>query len=192
MKKWVLITSIITLSSVALLIILGIFYFLVISGAIFSFGPNPPEPEITYGEFKCRLTYELNGETKIIEDTFTCKFEGFYSLGSAGKYRKWSLHLSDGKEYITLLDLRNSDAVDELNNKVLELYFSPGNAEYYMGDESTHLRRKGEISDTISYYYRKEDCTTGGSAFKAEEAYEKYNVRLISWEVTPPIQNSFK
>ena len=186
--KWMIIVGIVIL----LVILIGIFYLSVISGAIFSFGTNPPKPEITYGEFPFRLTYELNGEIKIIEDTVICEFDGFYSLGSAGKYRKWNLHLSNGKDYVSLLDLSNLDVIDDFNHKVMELYFSPGNAEYYMGDNLGGRSRQAQDFTWIYYNYQNTDGTIGGSGYRADVAWEKHKIRLISWEPSLPIQNTFK
>lgn len=187
--KVFLIIGIVILS---LIILVGAFYFLIISGAIFSFGSNPPTPEITYGEFPFKLTYELNGETKIIEDTVICEFDGFYSLGSAGKYRKWKSHLKSGNERVTLLDLRPLGETNEFGQTMLELFFFYGNAEYYMDDELGGKKRAGGISTWVDYLYETADGTTGGSAFNADAAYEKYKINLISWEPSPPIQNNFK
>lgn len=191
----------------SLIILIGIFYIFVLSGAIFWFGSNPPKPEITYGEFPFKLTYELNGETKIIKDTIICGFDGFYSLGSAGKYRKWKTHLKSmvdelipankrGKETdfarITLLDLRNYDVFDDFGHKVLELYFYGGNGHYYMGDELGGNSRSGQDFTWVYYAYQNADGTIGHSGYKANEAWEKYKIKLISWEPSPPIKNTYK
>ncbi len=79
-------------------------------------GPNPPRPEITYGEFPFRLEYEINGERKVIQDTLICKFDGFGSDEGRGKYRKWKTRLASGNERLTLLK------VDE----TMEIYYSGG------------------------------------------------------------------
>ena len=58
--------------------------------------PNPPKPAIRYGEFPFRLTYELNGETKTIEDVAICEFDGYGERSEAGQDRKWKTHLKSG------------------------------------------------------------------------------------------------
>ena len=180
----------IALGIVILLVVM--WYMLVITGAFSIFMFNPPRPEITYGEFPFTLTYELNGEVKVISDTVICEFDGFHSLGSAGKYRKWKSYLKSGNERVTLLDLRPLDETNEFGQRMLELFFSPGSAEYYMDDELGDKKSAGEISTWVEYLYQTTDGTIGGSAYKADEAWEKYKIRLISWESSPPIQNSFK
>ena len=190
-KKRKAIGIIVILFIIISLLLIGILYFLVMSGAVFSLMPDPPAPEITYGEFDYKLVYELNDETKVSEGTFICEFAGFYSLGSAGKYRKWNMHLNNDENYITLLDLSNGDVVDDFNHKILKLYFSPGNPRYYMGDNSIDIGQQPWDLKWIDYMYEDTDGTIGHSGYRADEAYEKYKIKLISWEVSSPIQNSF-
>jgi hypothetical protein len=152
---------------------------------------NPSKPKITYGEFPFRLTYAIDGETKIIEDTLICEFNGFETNEEAGKYRKWESHLKSGNERVTLLNTRGMDERDSSGHKVLELYFYWGNAEYLMGDNS-NKSSTGQPFDYVSYLYQNEDGTIGSSVFKSNVVWERYKIRLISWEPTPPIKNSFK
>lgn len=169
--------------------------------------PNPPKPEISYGEFPFRLTYELNGEIRTIKDVAICEFNGYGKRTEAGQSRKWKTHLKSevdepnsnnerGKEtdfiWITLLDLRNDGVFDDFGHEILELYFFGGNGHYYMDDELGGHDRKAQDFTWVDYMYKTVDGTIGHSAFKAEEAYEKFNIRLISWEVVEPIQNTFK
>ena len=146
---------------------------------------NPPAPAVKYGEFPFRLTYEIGDSQHVIEDTIVCKFSGFEMCGSAGKYRKWEEYLKSGKERITLLDCRDMELMDRWGNRILELYFDYGNAQYYMGDEVG-------ISNSIPYMYQKADGSIGFSAISAEKAYETYQIKLIRWEASPPVQNNFQ
>lgn len=174
------------------IIISGMLFLFVISGAVFSLMPTPPKPEITYREFPFRLEYEINGENIVIEDVLICEFDGFKSLGAAGKYRKWNIYTkSSGERMIKLLDVREKNDYTDWGNQVLELCFDPGNAEYYMGDVE-YRQRDGTMCEWVDYLHKKPDGTTGYSAFELDEAWEKYKIRLISWEVAPPIENTFK
>ena len=185
-KEWIAVIGIALIP----MVMIGIYFLMVISGAIFLFNPNPPKPEITYGEFPCRITYELNGEKNVIEDVIICEFDGFDNLGSAGKYRKWKSRLKSGNEGLTLLNLRHLNEKNEFGHIILELFFSYGNGEYYMGDNERCSIP--QISDYVEYKYKTKEGTIGGSAYQADEVYEKYKLRLISWECAPPIENSFK
>ena len=173
------------------LIAFCIFVF-VVSGAFAVLMPEPPEPQIKYGEFPFRLTYELNGETKLIEDVIVCQFDGFINMGTVGKDIKWKTNLKSGKEELTLLDLSLLNIENELEQTMLELYFYYGAGAYYMGDTENPYSRKAQNFDWIDYKYLNKDGEIGYSGYKAEEAYKKYGIRLISWECAPPIENHFK
>lgn len=189
MKKFFIIIGSVAASILAIMLIIVFMFWMAFGGA--NYFIQIPKPEITYGEFPFKLTYELNGEIKTIEDTVICEFDGFEVIGEAGKYRKWKTSLKSGDERLTLLDLRPLNEVNEFGQVMLELFFSYGSGEYYMGDEQ-RFSLKPEIRDYIEYEYKSADGTTGGSSYKADVAYEKYKIRLISWEVAPPIENSFK
>lgn len=184
-KKILIATSIV----IVVLLLYVVITFIAAFGG-FNFMLHVPKPEITYGEFPCVLTYEVDGETKIIEDIIVCEFDGFEVVGEAGKYRKWKTYLKSGSEDMTLLDLKPLNEKNEFGHTMLEFFFSYGNGEYYMGD--TQHRSIPQISNYIEYKYRTEDGRIGGSAYSNEEALEKYKIRLISWEVAPPIENEFK
>ena len=170
-------------------------FFAVLPWAILLFGllftPNPPAPAITYGEFPCRLEYELDGETKVIEDVIICEFDGFKQHGEAGKYRNWKISLQSGNENMTLLDLRPLNETTEVGNQLLELNFFYGNGEYYMDDDYEWHARPAQDFDTVCVIYETPDGIIGGSGYTAEEAWEKYKIRLISWECESPIENQF-
>ena len=178
-----------TLIAISALILYVVIMFIAAFGG-FNFLLNVPEPEIKYGEFPCALAYEVDGEIKTIEDIIVCEFDGFKVVGEAGKYRKWKTYLKSGNEDMTLLDLRPLNEKNEFGHTMLEFFFSYGNAEYYMGD--TQRKSIPHIADYVEYKYQTVDGNIGGSAYSNEEAYEKYKIRLISWEAAPPIENEFK
>lgn len=100
--------------------------------------------------------------------------------------------MKSGNERLTLLDLQPLGEVNEFGQTMLGLYFYYGNAEYYMDDIDDNSKRSAQGLNRISYHYQNKDGTTGGSSYKADVAYEKYKIRLISWECTPPIENKFQ
>lgn len=185
LKKIFIVTSIVI---VALLLYVVVMFIAAFGG--FNFLLHIPKPEITYGEFPCVLTYEVDGEIKVIEDVIVCEFDGFEVASEAGKYRKWKTYLKSGNQDMTLLNLRPLNEKNEFGHTMLEFFFSYGNAEYYMGD--TQRRSIPRIADYVEYKYRTEDGSIGGSAYSDEEAMEKYKIRMISWEAAPPIENKFK
>ena len=48
-----------------------------------------------------------------------------------------------------------------------------------------------KIKNVVEYKYLKEDGNYGVSTFDSEEAYERFGIRLISWECASPISNKF-
>lgn len=159
---------------------------------IAQFNFAPPPPKIVYSEFPFKLTYELDGEIRIIEDTIICEFEGFEWKGENGKYRKWKSYLKSGSNMIILLDLNGSNEKNEFGHTILRLFFDWGNAEYYMGDNMYGRGKNPQSFDWIDYQYQTMEGKIGGSGYRAEEAFEKYKIRLISWECAPPIENKFE
>ena len=154
----------------------------------FDFNPSPPK--IKYGEFPFRLKFEINGQQKVIEDVVICNFDGYEWRGESGKYRKWKSYLKSGNERITLIEF-SENIQDKWNHQILELYFYWGNAEYYMSDLSNRPK-SGQDFDYINYMYKNAEGKIGFSAFTADEAWNKYKVKLLSWEIAPPIKNTFK
>ena len=152
---------------------------------------NESYPEVTYGEFPFELVYELDGEIKRIEDTIICEFSGFKFGGTRGTMRVWNMRYKSGRDELLLLDLKEDLAMDKWGNKILSISFYPGNAEYYMDDERKENQRKSILTE-FTYISQRNNGDLGKSVFSADEAWDKYKIRLISWECSPPIENKFK
>ncbi len=175
-----------------LMLLLVPFIFLIVCAIIvFCVTHSLSKPKVKYAEFPFKLTYELNGEVRSIEDIMVCEFDGFSIDEAKGKNRKWKTILKSGNERLTLLDLRNSNETGIYEMPILELFFDYGSGGYYMGDPN-YKNAIPKIKDVIEYKYLDEDGTQGGWQFTSEEAYEKFGIRLISWECAPPIQNKFE
>ena len=171
----------------AIIILVGASYLFVLSGAIFSFGSNPPEPEIKYGEFPIIINYEVDGEVNSLEDTVICEFDGFESLGAAGKYRKWKSELKSGSDSL-ILQCKGD------GNLVVEIAISYGMPEYYMGDfkqSKEEYERAMMDSKYIGCVKTYNGIKTSYSITK-EEAWEKYKLKIIDIQYSEPIENSFK
>lgn len=141
--------------------------------------PNPPRPNIQYGEFPFRLEYEINGQRIVIEDTLICEYDGIGSDEGRGKYRKWNQRLASGNESITLLKVDDST----------EIYYPSGSSDYYMGDLGeyetfNHIFPNAALIET-------DGKITHSGIISADDLLEKYNIKLISWDYTQPIVNSF-
>ena len=180
-----LLITLIVLSPI-LLIILGIFIWFIGSmgyGLLgYIFIPNPPKPEITYGEFPFEIVYEIDGEIFTIQDVYVCEYDGV-SLDSdgSGKHRNWNGYIkSTGESKPVLLK-------DE--NITLACYIrSPG---YYMNDpyETDDVL----VSPYIFYIISPNDYGgTSTGVMDIDSFLDKYKLKLVSWKLSTPIKNSFK
>ncbi|MBG9736742.1 hypothetical protein [Paenibacillus alvei] len=142
-------------------------------------GPSPPSPRITYGEFPFRLEYEINGQRKVVEDTLICEFDGIGSDEGRGKFRKWNERLASKNEEIILLKVDDTKRI---------IYY-PGSAEYYMGDLDTTLEHDSSFPNGL--IIEKNDRITSTRLILADQLLEQYKIKLISWDYTQPIKNSF-
>ena len=189
MKKLIM-YIIIAVLLVILPIVVG--YLAIITGAIFMFMPEPPKPEITYGEFPIRITYEIDGEIKVLEDTIICEYDGVKNYGSGGKRRQWKVYIkSSRKKMITLCDMRTKLKFTDWGNQILELCFDVGSGGYYMGDPQ-NTGNNGSSGKWIDYIYVDVNGEEGYSVFTINEAWEKYKLRIIDVQYSQPIKNSFE
>jgi hypothetical protein len=150
--------------------------------------PNPPRPEITYGEFPFRLEYEINGQRKVIHDVLICEFDGFGWNEGTGKYRRWEKRLVSGEQDILLLKVDDS-------KKIL---FSPGSAQYYMNDldrkkkfHSDKVAKENDSSFPDAFYEIHSKGSTLTGFVSADELLKEYHIKLLSFEPSQPVQNHF-
>ena len=142
------------------------------------FSDDPPLPEIRYGEFPFRLVYEINGEQIVIEDTIICEFDGI-GRGGGSKWRRWTSRLASGDEEIILLRINSGKFI----------YYLPGSPEYYMGDLPDYATHRDLFPDA---FISDTNRVSSSRWINADELYSEYGIRLISWEPSPAIVNSFR
>jgi len=167
--------------SVPTLVFSGLMLFIAMPNIIAWLGPNPPAPEITYGEFPFRIEYELNGELIVIDDTLICEFVGFELIGPK-KIRSWKSRFVSGNGeggYLLLQIVENTN-----------IYCCVGNPEYYMGDKDSYLYDVLPY-DVLPYFARKKPGSGYYSSISTTELLDKYGIKLIGWEFSEPIENSF-
>lgn len=137
-------------------------------------------PRITEGKFPFEIVYEIDGETVTINDTYVCEFDGFGYNKAVGWYREWNGYFqSTGEEDLVLLQDGN-----------LSLAVAVGHPNYYMSDPTEYTR---EYEPHIYYIIYPNDM--GGTSWgvtNIESMLEKYKIKLISWKLSEPIQNSFE
>ena len=142
--------------------------------------PNPPKPEVTYAEFPFEIVYELDGTEITVNDVYVCEFDGFSWNEGVGKHRQWKGYLkSSGEEDLILLEDGN-----------LKLACSLGGPLYYMGEPSMSM---DEYTPYIFYIIHPDEFggTTSGVG-DIEPLLEQYKIKLVSWKLSDPIENSFE
>ena len=170
---------------IVVLIVLNIPWLILMIGGQLS--PNPPIPKIQHEEFPFRLEYEIDGQKFEVKDTLICDFDGIgFSTGSGEKYRKWKAKLKSGKTRITLFE-----------NNFIEIYYFPVKSDsrlpgVFMDDEEYYSGGTGGTFPDAWCTTNFEDHTINDYIITSDEMMSKYNLRLISWEIAPPIQNKFK
>lgn len=184
---------VIIIVSIAIVAILA--YFTVWPWVMISLGlsilPNPPRPEIIYGEFPFRLVYEINGETKVIEDTLICEYDGIGMDTGRGKFLKWKVSLASGNHKILLLNIEGSSGIARLKKTLKqEIYYDPGPAWYYMGE---HMGGNGYMHNfpNASFSEQYQDGIGANGILLEDDLFEKYKIKLISWDYAQPIKNTF-
>ena len=171
----------------AIAFVIGFNFWFAFGGGVL-FLPNPPKPQITYGEFPISIICEVEGTTKEINDSIVCEFDGFELRGESGKYRKWKTYLKSGNKRLVLLRGENAAGAFEISA-------SYGLADYYMGDYSMQSKEAYETSMKTDRYFgfiRWENGVQTGRIISKEEVWEKYHLKILKCEYSQPIQNTFE
>ena len=145
----------------------------------------PQKPVIQYGEFPFCLTYEKEGKTYEVKDTLICEYTGLGADAARGFFRGWDSHLASGETRITLFQ-----------DEEIEIFYSPNissrhAAAYYMGDHEIYDMINISFPDAW-YTSDFENKQINAYMISADEMWEKYSIKLLSWEIAPPIKNTFK
>lgn len=140
----------------------------------------PITPEIKEGEFDFVLTYEIDGEIETIEGTYVCKFEKIeYFLD--GVNRKWSGYIK-GHEYSDMYALKTTDeGIIKVN-----LDISP---EFFMSDPHYKSNENTDYPKPEPYLYIVAEESENEYLL---DLYEGDDVKIISFEYDPPIENEYK
>lgn len=170
---------------VALIILIVISYipWIIVLCAYF-FGENPEKPEIRYGEFDYSLVYEINGETKTINDTLVCEYDGI-SRSLEGKSVKWN-------SYIKGTNKEDCYLIFEDDEYKLYIYV-PTDARYFMDEPDYDLygfENPGEPWLAYAFVEPAEDKEY--QFFSVDDYEEKFGVKIVSWEIEKPIENNYK
>ena len=167
--------------------------------------PAPPKPEITYGEFDFKLVFEIDGESKTIEDTIICEFDGFSVDTGSGKRRRWKEDFQNSQnnelyawrvEQIDNPDFNeykggrkpDYDYVVLKNIDNYKVLLKVADAEDFLGEPENKITYPIEPTVLV---YDKNTCYFIGPE-ETEEFFELHRFAIISWECDEPIENTFK
>jgi len=198
---------------VASLIAGVVFFFLLVTQfpPLWSFlSPRAPRPAIKYGEFAFRLEYEKEGEIIIVEDVVIVEHGGTRWNAGSGNGNVWKERLKSGNE---LIELYRSDTevvfipiLYVLRGAVLLGSNSIQGSWYKELPDVTRLdiNLNEEILTSQEEEERKsfflEDTESNWQFFSGatfwhideDELFDNYDIRLLSFQCDPPIENSFR
>lgn len=132
------------------------------------------KPTVTEHEFPFSVTYELNGETKIIQGVYVVRYDGNGGYNDS-KTRTYVGEFKGGDTDCILYT--EDDTRIELETK---LY-----ADYLMGDPLYDYFEDDVYEPKLWYYDAFE------TAYDDAETLAAHGVKLVSWEYPEPIDNAF-
>ena len=144
-----------------------------------------PRPEIKEGEFDFALTYELDGETKKIEGTYVCKFEGT-SRALDGVGRDWKGYIKDHSDSTDYEIKTTDEGVIKIDLDIC--------SEFFMSDPNYQNMKSSDDPKPEPYVYIVSgNPSADDSANEVKfDIYEGDDVKIISFEYDEPIENIYK
>ena len=162
-------------------------------------------PNIKSGDFPFALEYELNGETYIVEDTVVCTFKGYASdtnnflIFGHPSPRVWDETVSSDTDNffgIVLLELDNNTESVLTNGRTnfeSYVFLDYGSAEYYMGDHKGSDYQSPQIKYFEKYYDEEIGMPNSKITSLSDEELEEYfGIKIIRFEFSEPIENTFE
>lgn len=160
-----------------------ILMFVLLVSSVLSFFWIVEKPEIKEGEFDFKVVYEIDGEIKTIEGTYVCEFGGIdRSFNGASRYWNGYIEGHDGSTCYVLKIIGNRRVMLELNLC----------AEFFMSDPD-NMYSDGTLvfmPDPCIYITTFDPNVEYPEEFDYE-VYEGDNIKIISFEYDPPIENTY-
>lgn len=155
-------------------------------------------PQMTEGEFPFVFEYELNGQRYLIEDTVVCKFDG-YDLSNPFPFisysRMWLTSLKSGEaEKCIIIEFdenTESALVSDRVNIESRVHLFLGAGGYYLGDPED-ADRGPKIRYTEKYRTGAKESTVTGTDLSYEQLEELFGIKVIRFEFSSPIDNTFE
>lgn len=139
---------------------------------------RPAKPEITRAEFPFEIVYEYKGEEYSIKDTIVCEYDGVDFALDGGSYNVWNV------DYVNNDFIRDYDypIIEEENPDFYISYRVYG--DYLMGESE----KPENMYDPYILYYDMET----EEVYEGTDLMEEAEIKIISWDLPEPIENSFK
>ena len=154
------------------------------------FGRTSP-PSVTEGEFPFLMEYEYDGSTYVIEDVAVCTYDG-ENPDSGVPRRDYVTELKQGSSMRVLTFAENTESAlteGQINvSSYLELYYGFGG--YYLGDPLDEDRGPAFRYSETSLSPTGVSGTTVTRLTK-EEVEELFGIKILRFEFSEPIQNTF-
>ena len=154
------------------------------------FGRTSP-PSVTEGEFPFLMEYEYDGSTYVIEDVAVCTYDG-ENPDSGVPRRTYVTELKQGNSMRVLTFAENTESAlteGQINvSSYLELYYGFGG--YYLGDPLDEDRGP-------AFRYSETSLSPTGvrgtkvTHLTKEEAEEIFGIKILRFDFSEPIQNTF-
>ena len=155
-------------------------------------------PQITEGEFPFVFEYELNGQRYLIEDTVVCRFDG-YDLSNPFSFipcsRTWFASLKSGEEEKRMIiefdENTESALVSGRVNTESRVHLFYGSGGYYLGDPED-ADGGPKIRYTEKYQTGPKESTVTVTDLSYEQLEELFGIKVIRFEFSSPIDNTFE
>lgn len=135
--------------------------------------PDPPTPEIQYGEFPFEIVYEMDGKIYEISDTIVFEYIGVENVSLIRHERDWHHYFkfSDGRYR----------AFDKDGTEPSDLHLYIGDAEYYM---TKTLPKEGYLPGEVYF--------EGAYAhpYSLKELEEEHGIKIISTKFSEPLEEN--
>ena len=153
-----------------------------------------PEPAIKSGEFPFVLEYEYEGETYVIEDVVVCTYTGYITSGFYPRKpykRTYDSYLKNGSDTVLLEIEQNAEDFVKEGRISESVVLRFGDGGYYLGDPDTTSFHPC-IAHTERCIRFPTGILDGSTEVPLERLEEYYGIKLIRFEFSSPIENTFE
>ena len=160
-------------AAISVMLVAGLPWTIIYLDALLS--EDPPLPDTTYWEFPFEIIYKINEETVTINDVYVCEYDGI-EWDARGKYITWKGYIKSTGE--------NAIFITEDDER--EIYCLVGDVSYYMNEN----KYQSQSSLKPRLYSVKKNGNP--DAMLKSKILDLYDIEIISWTFSDPLENSFE